>query len=155
MQEARREVLASDFVERWKLGTRIQGIRAAVAEATALQREVHVLLLDPRVDVTLDGIEQELGVGVARVREDFPEIAGLHDLTPVQNRHSIAHLGDGAEIVGDEQHAAAGLFHEVVDEIEDLRLDRHVERSRRLVGDQHSGSTGKGHRNHHPLAHAT
>ena len=39
-------------------------------------------------------------------------------------------------------------------EIEDLRLDRHVERGRRLVGDQELGPAGERHRDHHPLAHA-
>jgi hypothetical protein len=36
----------------------------------------------------------------------------------------------------------------------DLRLDRHVERGRRLVGDQQAGLAGQRHRDHHALAHA-
>ena len=39
-------------------------------------------------------------------------------------------------------------------QVEDLRLDRHVERGRRLVGDQHLGIAGQRDRDHHALAHA-
>ena len=37
------------------------------------------------------------------------------------------------------------------DQVEDLLLDRHVERGRRLVGDQQLGLAGDRHRDHHPL----
>ena len=36
--------------------------------------------------------------------------------------------------------------------LQDVRLDRHVERGRRLVGDQDVGLVGDRHRDHHPLA---
>ena len=39
-------------------------------------------------------------------------------------------------------------------QVEDLRLDRHVERGRRLVGDQQPRIAGDGHRDHHALVHA-
>ena len=39
-------------------------------------------------------------------------------------------------------------------ELEDLRLDRDVERRRRLVGDQQLRLAGERHRDHHALAHA-
>ena len=39
-------------------------------------------------------------------------------------------------------------------QLEDLRLDRHVERGRRLVGDQQLGVVDQRHRDHHALAHA-
>ena len=40
------------------------------------------------------------------------------------------------------------------DQLEDLRLRRHVERRRRLVGDQQVGVVDQRHRDHHALAHA-
>ena len=43
---------------------------------------------------------------------------------------------------------------QVAHQVEDLRLDRDVERGRRLVGDQQLGLAGEGHRDHHPLGHA-
>jgi len=39
-------------------------------------------------------------------------------------------------------------------QIEDLRLQGHVERGGRLVRDQQPGIAGQRHRNHHALAHA-
>ena len=43
---------------------------------------------------------------------------------------------------------------EVVDEVEDLGLDGHVERGGRLVGDEQLGLAGQGHGDHDPLAQA-
>ena len=48
-------------------------------------------------------------------------------------------LGDDAEVVGDHDQAHAGLGLDVLDELQDLRLDGDVERGGRLVGDQHVG----------------
>ena len=43
---------------------------------------------------------------------------------------------------------------QALDQVEDLRLDGHVERGRRLVGDQQLGVAGERHGDHHALAHA-
>ena len=43
---------------------------------------------------------------------------------------------------------------EVAHQVEDLGLDRDVERGRRLVGDEQLRLAGEGHRDHHPLGHA-
>ena len=40
-----------------------------------------------------------------------------------------------------------------LDQVEDLRLDRHVERRGRLVGDQHARLQRQRHRDHRPLPH--
>ncbi len=44
--------------------------------------------------------------------------------------------------------------HSVLDQADDLGLDRHVERGGRLVGDDQSGLGGERQRDHDPLAHA-
>ena len=44
--------------------------------------------------------------------------------------------GDDAEIVRDQDDARARLLLQLLDQFENLRLNRHVERGRRLVGDQ-------------------
>ena len=43
---------------------------------------------------------------------------------------------------------------DALEHVEHLGLDRHVERGRRLVGDQHVGVVRDRHRDHRPLAHA-
>jgi hypothetical protein len=37
-------------------------------------------------------------------------------------------------------------------QLQDLRLDRHIDRGRRRVGDQQVRLVGQRHRDHHPLA---
>ena len=58
-------------------------------------------------------------------------------------------------VVGDEQDRHRQALAEVVDEVEDLGLDGHIEGGGRLVGDQELGLTGQRHRDHHPLAQTT
>ena len=66
----------------------------------------------------------------------------------------VGRLGDDAEIVGDHDHGRAELLLHALDEREDLRLGRDVERGRRLVGDDQVGVVDQRHRDHHALAHA-
>ena len=56
--------------------------------------------------------------------------------------------------MGDQHDRHAELRLHLAQQVEDLRLDRHVERGRRLVGDQQFGAAGQRHRDHHALAHA-
>jgi hypothetical protein len=56
--------------------------------------------------------------------------------------------------VGDEDDRHAHLALEVLHQLEDLRLDRHVERGRGLVRDEKGRAAGQRHGDHRPLAHA-
>jgi hypothetical protein len=66
----------------------------------------------------------------ARHRTFFHHSAGVH------HRDLIAHLGDDAEVVGDENQRKAMLALQFAEQIEVLRLDRQVEAGGRFVGDQ-------------------
>ena len=79
----------------------------------------------------------------------------LHDPAGVHHVHPLGHPGDDAEVVGDEQHGELTFALDAGEHVEDLGLDRHVERGRRLVGDQQVGVVGERHRDHHPLPHPT
>ena len=59
----------------------------------------------------------------------------LADLAQVHHRHPVADVLDHGQVVGDEhqRQAVAGL--QVLEQVEDLRLHRHVERGHRLVAD--------------------
>ena len=102
-----------------------------------------------------DRAEQTPRVRVLRVVEQLVERALLDDAPGVHDEHAVGDVGDDAEVVGDEDdrrrrsRRAASL-----ELVEDLRLDRHVERGRRLVGDQQLGRARQRHRDHHALAHA-
>ncbi len=53
--------------------------------------------------------------------------------------------------MGDEQHRHLVPPLQSGDQIQDLLLDRHIERGRRLVGDEELGLAGDRHRDHDPL----
>ena len=84
--------------------------------------------------------EQAPGVGVLRVIEDLVELPVLDDLPRVHHQHPVGDLGDDPEIVGDQDRRQAASRLRSSDQVEDLGLDRHVERRGRLVGDQQLGS---------------
>ena len=69
-------------------------------------------------------------------------------------RDLVGHLGDHAEVVGDHHDRRVELALQALDQLEDLRLDGHVERRRRLVGDQQLRVVDERHRDHRALAHA-
>ena len=75
----------------------------------------------------------------------------LDDLAGIHQRHAVRHAGDDRQVVRDQQQAHALLALQVAQQVEDLRLDRHVERRGRLVGDQEVGLGGERHRDHHAL----
>ena len=63
-------------------------------------------------------------------------------------------FGDHAEIVADQDDRRAEIALQLPQQPQDLRLDRDIERGRRLVGDQDLRAAGKRHRDHDALAHA-
>ncbi len=89
-----------------------------------------------------------------RLREDLQGRGRLDDPPRVHDRDVVGHLGDHAEIVGDDHDRHPELALESFHQRQDLRLDGHVERRRGLVGDQQLGLVGQSHRDHRPLAHA-
>ena len=62
-------------------------------------------------------------------RRLFDDAAGVHD------GDAIGHLRDDSEVMGDEQESKAHPTLQVAEQVEDLCLDRDVERRRRLVSD--------------------
>ena len=54
--------------------------------------------------------------------------------------------------MGDEQQRHAEARLQILEQLQDLRLDGDVERGRRLVGDEDVGLVGERHRDHHALA---
>ena len=100
-----------------------------------------------------DRPDEAAGIRMQWLAEERHDVGLLDDLAGVHHRDPIAHLGDDAEVVGDQDDRGAGLVAQVAHEVEDLGLDRHVERGRGLVGDQQLRLAGKRHRDHDPLCH--
>ena len=97
-------------------------------------------------------LQQRLGVRVAGVLEDGPHAALLDDPPGVHDDDAVGHLGDDAEVVGDEQDRRPGALLQPAQQVEDLRLHRDVEGGGRLVGDEQLRVHRQRHGDHHTLA---
>ena len=63
--------------------------------------------------------------------------AALFDGAPAVHHHDpVGQFGDDAEVVGDHDDRRIELLLQVPQQIEDLRLHRHIQSRRRLIGDQ-------------------
>ena len=119
----------------------------------ALDRDQPLALGHVTVD-TGDGVDESPGVGVARVGQHLLCGPLLHDLTRIHDEHALTHAGDDAQRVADEDDGGAEVAVELADEVEDLRLDRHVERGGGLVRDQQGRLVAEAQREHDALTHA-
>ena len=89
-----------------------------------------------------------------RIVEDLLRGAVLYDLARVHDRDTVRHIGDDAEVVGDEDDGELALRLQLVDQLQDLGLDRHVQSRRGFVADQDVRVRGQGDRDDDTLAHA-
>ena len=81
--------------------------------------------------------------------------ARLLDLAPgIHHDHAVGILGDDAHVMRDQDDRRAERLLQFAHQVEDLRLDRHIERGRRLIGDQQLRVARQRHRDHHALPHA-
>ena len=87
-----------------------------------------------------------------RTLEDVIDFADLDDLTLVHHGYPLSDVTDDRQIVRDEQIAQSQFFLQVGQQIDDLRLNRHVECGYRLVEDEHSGLERQRARDAHALA---
>ena len=133
-------------------------LRAALDEAAAVEALVqrrHRAGDCRQPDAALGAIgqraEEHPRVGMQRPREELLGLRNLDDLAGVHQRHALRHLRDDAEVVRDQQHRHAMAALQVGEQVEDLLLDRHVERGRRFVGDNDVGFAGERDRDHHAL----
>ena len=99
-------------------------------------------------------VEQAHRIRMKRLGENLPRVRALDHLAGVHDRDIVGLLGDHAEIMGDQQQSHADLLLQLFHQIEDLRLNRHVERGGRLIGDQERRIARQRHGDHNPLAHA-
>jgi hypothetical protein len=80
--------------------------------------------------------------------------SALDDASAIHDGDAIGDLDRHADIVGDEDHRHAELALQFAQQQQDLDLDGGVERSGRLVCQQHLGMARKRQRDHGPLPHA-
>ena len=149
---------------RHRLDADIHGVLAARREAAARRRVEQarhragnglqpLLVRGGAVDAR-DRADQALRVGMARIAEQLLDRRLLDHLAGIHHHHALRGLGDHAHGMGDQHDRHAEPLLHLGQQLEDLRLDGHVERGGRLVGDQQLGVAGQRHGDHHALAHA-
>jgi hypothetical protein len=94
-------------------------------------------------------------VGVRGRRQYVANLSRLPYTTGLDYENAVGDGGDDPEVVGDEQHPNQELMPELTQELEDRRLDRHVERRRDLVADENLRIRSKRSREGYSLALAT
>ena len=87
-------------------------------------------------------------------RGQFRCLERFHDPSSIKHHDAIAKGGDEIDIVADQDQSHPPPSDEFIDQHQQLRLNRHIERRCRLVGDQQFGFGNEHHGDHHPLAHA-
>ena len=80
--------------------------------------------------------------------------AQLNHPPRVHHGHAIGDAGDNAQIMCDQRHRHTAFALEFGEQRKDLRLDGHIQRGGRLIGNQYLGIAGERDGDHHALAHA-
>jgi hypothetical protein len=89
--------------------------------------------------------------GRAKQRPARPE---LHAAAGIHHQHMIGDAGQQAEVMRDHDDGGVELAPHLVEQLDDLRLHRDVQRRRRLIGDDQRRLEDQRHRDHDALAHA-
>ena len=102
--------------------------------------------------VLRQGREQRTCVRAFGRLEQREHISLLHLAAFVLNDHAIGGFRDHAHIMGDHDQAHAVLGLQADEKIEDLLLDGHIQRRRRLISNQQLRIAGNGDGDHDALA---
>ena len=97
--------------------------------------------------------EQAFGVRMMRAREQLIDRRVLDDLAAVHHDDTRHRFGDDTEIVRDEKNGSTEAMLQVAQQLENLRLDRDIERGRRLVRDHERRIHDERHSDDDALAH--
>ena len=110
--------------------------------------------LVPRPGERRERLQQPLRVRVTRCVAELGRRRRLDDLARVHDRDPVGELEQERDVVRDEEDCEAEVLLERLDLLQDLALDDHVERGRRLVHDDQLRLQRERHRDDHALAHA-
>jgi hypothetical protein len=101
-----------------------------------------------------DAADQGLRVGVARAVEYRLDRPVFHRAPGIHHHDLVAGLGHHAHVMGDQHQRQIALFDQIVEQADDLRLHRDIQRRGRLIRDQDIGVGGQRHGDHDTLLHA-
>ena len=78
----------------------------------------------------------------------------FHDHAAVHNLHAVTQLCNNPQIMRDKDNTGAIITAQCPHLLQDLILDRYIQRSGRFVRNQKIRTVRQGHSDHDPLAHA-
>ncbi len=99
-----------------------------------------------------DGRQQAPSIRMPRSGEELLDRSLFDDPAEVHHAHPIADVTDDRQIVRDEQVGQPQALLEIEEQVQDLRLDRDVQRGRGLVQDEQLWLQREGARDPDPLA---
>ncbi len=86
-----------------------------------------------------------------RIAEDVVDSAAFHDPAVIKDDDFLGDIGYDAEIMRDHQHRHSELGLQILEQFENIRLDRHVEGGCWFVRYQQRGPANQCHCNHRAL----
>ena len=101
------------------------------------------------------GSHQAHRVRMGGMIEDILCCTLFHNTARIHDHDVIRHLRDHAQVMGDQHDRRIDAVLQVPEQIQDLRLDRHIQCSRRLIGYDDLRIAGQRHGDHDPLPHTT
>ena len=81
------------------------------------------------------GGQQTLRVRVERVCKNLLSVGSLDEIALVQDADTVGNVFDHAQIVRDKKASTLGFFLNILEQIDDLRLNRNVKGGNAFVGD--------------------
>ena len=147
----------------WRFHFKIdfEGILIALRKSVSYGRINHIRRSSRNRVEFLVGIEighrrqQSPCIRVPRIVKNVIRSAVFDDFPRIHDGNFIRHVRHDAQIVRNENDGQFSLFLQFVNEFQNLRLNRNVERRRRLVADKDIGIGSQGDRDDDTLAHAT
>ena len=86
-----------------------------------------------------NGGQQSLGIGMQGMLVQIVAVGHLHQLAEVHDADAVREVLDHGQVVGDEQDGQAHFLLQVVQQVDDLGLNGHVQSRHRLVRDDQLG----------------
>ena len=88
---------------------------------------------------------------MARIVEQLFYVRKLDDLSCVQNGNTVCDIRYDTKVVGNKHDSVVVLILKILDQLQDLCLNRNVQRSCRLIADEDLRTAGKCNRNNDTL----
>ena len=90
---------------------------------------------------------------MARIVEQLFYVRKLDDLSCIQNGNTVCDIRYDTKVVGNKHDSVVVLFLKILDQLQDLCLNRNVQRSCRLIADEDLRTAGKCNRDNDTLSH--